>query len=477
MNRITADANKYTHFSSEKNTMPGVDKRHSIWDVKQDQEQSSWLKPLTGIINNAYSFIGQRSITAKQENEISADGTGYKSTQKQSHEEVYHNALTQEQWDDKYREVKLPGNSNQLMQFVIFNDKTNSKDIGVSKNPIGDCQIKQLENILSEVKRYYPVNTPIIHLVYEVFQPELLDDMQKEEVNNFFKKLEAANDNLKVINFNEIKDAVEYGDTASKLRGGIIKQEETGLRKKLWLHTEFIRLMEHHFRDLDEINLTQTWQCMVKISPWLEIINGQKILDCYDLNDLLRFNMLLRCNMVEEFTRQIDMLTLEQIQNIDVPQDPQPLTAEAKALYIDLQRCVLLYDSDIIQDASSNNGSLIYRDFDTIMSAAMPDLSLKTSEILGVEDYVMYDLSNRMEPFCTIENAVMGVACSKNKTIKTVIERTKSQVIESSDPGSLKKNEKYFNSYNYVYQQLINKLVCPTESTFTHLQNGSIRDG
>ncbi|WP_180966643.1 hypothetical protein, partial [Endozoicomonas acroporae] len=74
-------------------------------------------------------------------------------------------------------------------------------------------------------------------------------------------------------------------------------------------------------------------------------------------------------------------------------------------------------------------------------------------------------------------NAVMGVACSKNKTIKTVIERTKSQVIESSDPGSLKKNEKYFNSYNYVYQQLINKLVCPTESTFTHLQNGSIRDG
>lgn len=473
MDRITADANKNAHFSSEKNIIPDKDKRHFIWDVKQDQEQSSWLKPLIKLVSDACSFIGHRSITTKPENKILSNVTGYKPIQKQSHEEVYYDALTQEQWDDKYKEVTLPGNSNQLLQWVIFNDKTNSKNIGVSENPIGDRQIEQLKNILSEVKRHYPVNTPTIHLVYEVFQPELLDDMQKKEVNKFFKKLEATNDNLKVIHFNEIKDAVEYGDTASKLRLGIIKQEETGLRKKIWLLSDFTKLMDgkkFHFHDACGPDITETWKNMVEISPWLEIINDQEILNCHDKNDILQLKMC------KEFIRQIDMLTLEQIQNIDMQKDTQPLITGTKSLYVDLQRCILLYDSDLIQDTSSNNGCLIYRDFDTTMSAAMPDISLKTKEVLGVGDHLVSEPSSWTTPDSkiVIENAVMGVACSKHKTIKTVIERTKSEVMESSDPDSLQKNNKYFNSYNYVYDQLGGKLISPAESTFAHSKAGSM---
>lgn len=459
--------------SFEQKKMPGDKKHYSIWNVKQDQEQESWLKPLINLVNHGFSFIGQRfTTTTKPENKISPNETGDSSAKKRIREEVYYDALTQEQWNDKYRKITLSGKSNQLMQWVIFNDKTNSKNIGVSKNPIGYHQIKQLKGILSELKMLYPVDTPTVNLVYEVFQPELLDEAQKEKVDSFFKNLEATSDHLKVIDFYNLKDKIEYGDTASKLRLAIIKQEETGLRKKLLLLDEFTRMVKNIDYSYGKYgnNIEQRWQNMVQDNPWLQSINGQEIVSCYDENDKKQIKVF------KEFKRQLDMMSPEKIHGIDVLKEPQPLTGNSKALYIDLQRCVLLNDSDIIQDDQNSDGCLIYRDFDTAMTAAMPDISLTKHEILGVADQVCVDSNFWDMPVCNIvENAVMGVACPKNVAIKTVIETTISEVIESTDPDSLQKNNKYINDYNYIYDQLSGKLISPKESTFTHSKNGSLQ--
>ncbi len=465
---------KNLNIAFEQSPIYDQNQRHTFRKVSQDQENTSWLQPLIRLVADGFSFIGQRAIkTFKPEITNSSHTTINESALKRSYDEVYHDALTQEQWDKKYRKIALPGNSNQLMQWVVFNDKTNSQNLGVSKKPMGENQIKQLKDILSDLIKHYPDNTPTVHLVYEIFQPELLDQGQKENIHTFFKNLETTHNNLRVIHFCDIKEKAEYGKTATDLRLQIIKQENTGLRKKLWLLQDFDKLMSKDiitFNSKYGYELDQLWPNMLKKNPWLRILNGQNILNAYDTKDSKQIKIF------DEFKNQLDNLTPAQLQNIEVCVDPQPLMGTAKALYVDLQRCVLLNDSDLIQDSSSTNGSLIYRDFDTTMSAAMPDITLKPNEILGVPDHVKFDSFSWMLPVCDIvENAVMGVACPKNPTIKAVIEKAKSEVIESDHPESLQENQHCINNYNYIYTQLSGKLITPNESTFSHSKTGSLK--
>ena len=440
--------------------------------ARRDQVHTSWLQSwlqsclqaIATPVARSLSFITQRSVKENTPiTTLSSTTSNDRPEFKHSFDEVYYDALSPEQWDKQYRKLTLSGASNQLMQWVVFNDKTNSSDLGVSKKPIGDTQLKQLISILSDLKKHYPDNTPTVHLVYEIFQPELLHQEQKKNIHIFFKSLENINNNLKVIPFCDIKEKAEYGKTASDLRLQIIRQEETGFRKKLWLLQEFSTLMHADIRSFtmmygDDIN--QIWPNMLKSGPWLSIFDGQGIVNAYDPEDRYQVKMF------DEFKKQLDHMTPAELHSIEACKGPQPLTCTTKALYIDLQRCVLLNDSDIIQNSSNSNGGLIYRDFDTQMSAAMPDITLKPSEVLGVPDLTTNSYFWKTSLTKIVENAVMGVACPKNPTIQSVIKKTHSEVIESTDPDSIQKNNLCINNYNYIYNQLADHLVGPLESTF-----------
>lgn len=384
-------------------------------------------------------------------------------------------ALTPEQWNRKYRKVTLAGNSDQLMQWVIFNDKSNSENITIDTPPLRKSELANLEDILCKLKEHYPENTPTVHMVYEIFHPEILNDQQKKHIHQFFHRLSKEHHGLRTIDFSEIKDKISYGKLISQIRETIIEKEKTGLIKKIHLFQEFGSLLganvtEFNYRYGSDKPLM--WANMVRKNPWLSSFNGELLINAYDQNDPFQQKMF------NAFVEQLDSMSPVDLKNVTAFNDPQPLPIGSKAVYVDLQRSALLYNPETVTGSMDSDTSLIYRDFDTEMTGAMPDITLDYGKILGVEDFVMFNQSDPCSPSSLIiENAVMGVTLPENQTLKSVLEKARVDFIKPDNPDHLKGNLNFYTNYNYVFNQLTscNTLVRSTKSSFTHQKTGSLK--
>ena len=383
----------------------------------------------------------------------------------------YFDALTPEQWHDKYRQVTLPGNSDQMMQWVIFNDRTNSERLATTSPPLRDIEQAQLKAILQNLKKHYPVNTPTVHLIYEIFQPKLLTEEQIANVHEFFKQLQKQHDNLRVADIQGIKHQIFFGEDLSRAKEKIIESQSNGLFQRInisykldeVLGRRVLNFHRHYGNDLKTM-----WQNMVEKHPWLNSFNGKDILSVYNSQDTGHEKMFI------QFKQQLDNMSLAELESValkGIHKFPYTL----KGAYIDLHKSALLYNPEVTSNCEEKH-SLIHRDFDTTMSGPMPDIKLSPKEILGLPDCVPFSQDPACEQFCYITEAnVMGVAESENPNLKAVMDKSFRELVYAVDSGSLVKGGNVINNYNYVYDQLEYTLAGRNESTFSQSAVNSLR--
>ena len=383
----------------------------------------------------------------------------------------YYDALTPEQWHNKYRQLTLPGNSDQMMQWVIFNDRTNSERVATTSHPLRNTELTQLKAILQNLKKHYPVNTPTVHLIYEIFQPKLLTVEQIAKVHEFFQQLQQNHENLRVVDFQGIKHQIFFGEDLSRTKERIIESQNNGLFPRINISLKLHKVLGrnivdfHHFYGNDKQTM---WQNMVKKHPWLNSFNGEEILRVYNSKDTELQEM------VTQFQQQLDNMSLAELESF-ASEGIHKIPPTLKGAYIDLHRSVLLYNPEVTSNCEQKH-SLIHRDFDTSMSGPMPDIELSPEEILGLFTYVPFSSDPMCDSLCLVEEAgVMGVAESKNPKLKAVLDRSLRELGDAVNSGSLVKEGDVINNYNYVFAQLENTLVRRDESPFSHSAVDTLR--
>ena len=424
--------------------------------------EQSWLPSLGKQFGTAFHSLTQWLFSSTDEARTSI--TGKRTKQVTQRRVRYYDALTPEQWRDTYGQVTLPGNSDQMMQWIIFNDRTNSERVATTSPPLRNGELSQLKEILQNLKKHYPVNTPTVHLIYEIFQPKLLTEEQISKVHEFFKQLEKNHDNLRTVDFQGIKHQVFFGEDLSRTKEKIIKSQDNKLFPKINISLKLDDVLGSNIDIFHKYygNDRQTiWQNMVKKHPWLNSFNGKDIVRVYDSKESGHGNMLI------QFKQQLDNMSLADLESVAL-EGLHKLPLTLKGAYIDLHRSVLLYNPEVTCDCEQKH-SLIHRDFDTSMSGPMPNIKLSPKEILGLSACLPFNSDPACEWVNLIAEAgVMGVAESENPTLKAVLDRSLRELANAVDSGSLV-NERYvINNYNYVYDQLVNALVRRNVSPFSH---------
>lgn len=439
---------------------------------KVSPAEHSWLSSLREQFGTAFHSLTQwPSALFSSTDAARTSITDRSRKQATQPRERYFDALTPEQWHDKYRKVTLPGNSDQMMQWVIFNDRTNSERVATTSPPLRDIELAQLKAILQNLKKDYPVNTPTIHLIYEIFQPKLLTEEQIIGVHAFFQKLQQRYDNLRVADFQEIKHQIFFGEDLSQAKEKIIESQNNGLFSRInislnldsVLGTSVINFHRYYGNDLKTM-----WQNMIKKHPWLTCFDGEDILSVYDSKDTGHEKMYT------QFKRQLDNMSLAELESVAL-KGIHKFPPTLKGVYIDLHRSALLYNPEGTSNCEEKH-SLIHRDFDTTMSGPMPDIELSPGEVLGLSDCVPFSSDPMCDQVCLItEDNVMGVGEGENPKLKAVLDRSLRELVDAVDSGSLIRGGNVINNYNYVFEQLGNALVGRDESPFSHSEVNSLR--
>ena len=430
--------------------------------------EQSWLSSLRKQIETVFHSLTQLFSSTDAARTAITDRRGEEVTQ---HWDCYYDALSPEQWHDKYRKVTLPGNSDQMMQWVIFNDRTNSERVATTSPVLRDIELTQLKAILQNLKKHYPVNTPTVHLIYEIFQPKILTKEQIAKVHEFFRQLDQNHDNLRVVDFQKIKHQVFFGEDLSRTRERIIESQNNGLFPRINISHKLNDVLGSeviYFHDYYGNDKQTMWYNMVEKHPWLNSFNGEDILSVYDSKDTGHRKMY------RQFKQQLDNISLAELESVAL-EGLHRLPSTLKGAYIDLHRSVLLYNPEVTCNCEQKH-SLIHRDFDTTMSGPMPDIELSQGKVLGLSTYVLFG-SN---PVCHAikpveETGVMGVAESENPKLKAVLDRSLRELVDAVDSGSLVKDGDVINNYNYVYDQLEEMLVGRDESPFNHSEVNTLR--
>ena len=440
---------------------------HNHRDVSPAKQ--SWLSSLGKQFGTAFHSFTQWPFSSTDAARTSI--TNKKTKQATQHRVRYYNALTPEQWHDTYGQVTLPGNSDQMMQWVIFNDHTNSERLTTTSPPLRKTELTQLKAILHNLKKHYPVNTPAVHLIYEIFQPELLTEEQITKVNEFFQQLEKNHNNLRVVDFQRIKHQISFGEGLSRAKEKIIESQSNGLFPRINICLELDKVLGRNIIDFHHCygNDKQTiWQNMVKIYPWLNSFNGEDILSVYDATDTGHLQMFTK------FKQQLDNMPLAKLESVAL-KDKNKFPSTLKGAYIDLHRSVLLYNPEVTCNCEQKH-SLIHRDFDTTMSGPMPNIKLAPRDIFGLVTCVPFNSDPMCDQICFItEDNVMGVAVSRNTNLKAVLDRSLHELVDAVESGSLETKGDVINNYNYVYNQLADVLVRRNELPFSHSAVDSLR--
>lgn len=439
---------------------------------KASPAEQSWLSSLREQFGTAFHSLTQWSSTLFSSTDAARTSITVRGKKHATQpRERYFDALTPEQWHDKYRKVTLPGNSDQMMQWVIFNDRTNSERVATTSPPLRDIELAQLKAILQNLKKHYPVNTPTIHLIYEIFQPKLLTEEQITGVHAFFQKLQQQYDNLRVADFQAIKHQIFFGEDLSQAKEKIIESQNNGLfsRINISLNLDSVLGMSvinfHRYYGND---LKTMWQNMVKKHPWLTCFDGEDILSVYDSKNTGHEKMYT------QFKRQLDNMSLAELESVAL-KGIHKFPPTLKGAYIDLHRSALLYNPEGTSNCEEKH-SLIHRDFDTTMSGPMPDIELSPGEVLGLSASVPFSSDPMCDQVCLItEDNVMGVGEGENPKLKAVLDRSLRELVDAVDSGSLIKGRNVINNYNYVFEQLENALVSRDESPFSHSEVNSLR--
>ena len=448
----------------------GTHNRRNVSSAKQ-----SWPSSLTKQIATVFHSLTQWPATLSSTGAAITSITDRRSKQVTQPADRYYDALTPEQWHDTYRQVTLPGNSDQMMQWVIFNDRTNSERLATTSPPLRDIEQAQLKVILQDLKKHYPLNTPTVHLIYEIFQPKLLSEEQIAKVHEFFQQLQQQYDNLRVADIQGIKHQIFFGEDLLRIKEKIIESQDDGLFPRINISLELDGVLGRNIFDFYEYygNDKQTmWQNMVEKHPWLNSFNGEEILKVLDSQNNGHEDG--HENMFTQFQRQLDSMSLAELESVAL-EGLHKFPSTLKGAYIDLHKSALLYNPEVTSNCEDKHG-LIHRDFDTTMSGPMPDIVLLPSEILGLPNYVFFNSDLVFGPFCLItEVNVMGVAESGNPTLKAVLDRSLRELVDAVDSGSLVTEGNVINNYNYVYDQFGRALVRRYESTFSHSAVNSLR--
>ena len=439
---------------------------------KVSPAEQSWLSSLKRQIGPVYHWVTQLPSTLSGSTDAARTSiTNERTKQVTQYQVRYYNALTPEQWYDTYGRVTLPGNSDQMMQWVIFNDRTNSERLATTSPPLRKSELTQLEAILQNLKKHYPVNTPTVHLIYEIFQPKLLTEEQIAKVHDFFRQLEQNHENFRVVHYQEIKHQLFFGENLSQAKEKIIESQNNGLFQRLNISIKLNDVLGrniiafHYFYGKDKQTI---WQNMVKRHPWLNSFNGEDIVSVYDSHDTGHQQM------VTKFKQQLDNMPLAELESVAL-NDKHKFPTALKGIYIDVHRSVLLYNPEVTCSCEQRH-SLIHRDFDTTMKGPLPDIELAPRDILGQFARLAFNSNPMCDETCpTMENNVMGVAIRENTSLKAVVERSLHELVDAFDSGSLEKKGDIINNYNFVYSQLENVMVCRDQSTFSHSTVDSLR--
>ena len=434
--------------------------------------EQSWPSILTEQIGTVFHWLRQWSSTQFTSTDAARTSITNRRAKQVTQSRVrYYDALTPEQWYDEYGQVTLPGNSDQMMQWVIFNDRTNSKRLATTSPPLREHELAQLKAILQNLKKHYPVNTPTVHLVYEIFQPKLLNEEQITKVHNFFQQLEQNHDNLRVVDFQKIKHQLFFGEDLSQTKEKIIESQNNELFPRINISLALDDVLGSNIDIFHKYygNDRQTiWQNMVKKHPWLNSFNGEDIVRVYDSEDTGHGNMFI------QFKQQLDNMPLAELESVAL-EGLHKFPITLKGAYIDLHRSVLLYNPEVTCNCEQRH-SLIHRDFDTTMSGPMPNMKLLRKEILGLSSYVPFRSGPACEWFnLIVEAGVMGVSKSQNPKLKAVLDRSLRELPNAVDSASLIKGGNVINNYNYVYDQFGNTLVRRNESPFSHSQISTLK--
>ena len=431
--------------------------------------EQSWLSSLRKPIETVFHSLTQLFSFTDAARTAITDRRGEEVTQCRDY---YYDAPSPEQWQEKYRKVTLPGNSDQMMQWVIFNDRTNSERVATTSPPLRNIELAQLKAILQNLEKHYPVNTPTVHLIYEIFQPKLLTKEQIAKVHEFFRQLDQNHDNLRVVDFQEVKHQFFFGEDLSRTRERIIESQNNGLFSRInisnklndVLYSKVIYFNYHYGEDKQTL-----WHNMVEKHPWLNSFNGEDIIRVYDSEDTGHENMYT------QFKQQLDNMSLAELESVAL-EGLHILPSTLKGAYIDLHRTVLLYNPEVTCNCEQKH-SLIHRDFDTTMSGPMPDIELSPGEVLGLSTFVSFGSAQECHAISPVmESGVMGVAEGENPKLKAVLDRSLHELVDAVDSGSLVKEGNVTNNYNYVYNQLAEMLVDRDESPFRHSEVNTLRE-
>ena len=433
--------------------------------------EQSWPSFLRKQIGTVFHWLTQWSSTQLTSTDAARTSITNRRTKQVTQSRVrYYDALTPEQWYDEYGQVTLPGNSDQMMQWVIFNDRTNSERVATTSPPLGKNELAQLKAILQNLKKHYPVNTPTVHLVYEIFQPKLLKEDQITKVHEFFQQLEKDHENLKVVDYQGIKHQLFFGKDLSRAKEKIIESQSKGLFPRINISYELDKVLGRNIIDFHIFygkDKQTIWQNMVKKHPWLNSFNGEDIVSVYDSHETGRQQMLTI------FKRQLDNMPLAELESF-ASKDKHKFPPSLKGAYIDLHRSVLLYNPEVTCNCEQKH-SLIHRDFDTTMSGPMPDIKLSPRNILGLVTCLPYNPAMCDQVCFITENNVMGVAERKNTNLKAVLDKSLPELVDAVDPCSLEKKGVVISNYNYVYDQLADVMVRRYELPFSHSAVDTLR--
>ena len=438
---------------------------------KVSPAEQSWLSSLKRQIGPVYHRLTQFLSTQPGATDAARTSiTNERTKQVTQYRVHFYDALTPEQWYDKYAQVTLSGNSDQMMQWVIFNDRTNSERVATTNPPLRKTELDQLNAILQNLKKHYPVNTPTVHLIYEIFQPKLLTEEQIDKVHEFFQQLEKNHENLRVVDYEGIKHQISFGEDLSRAKEKIIESQSNGLFERINISFALGKVLGRNIIDFHFLygNDKQTiWQNMVKQHPWLNCFNGEDIVSVYNPHDTGHQEMLTK------FKRQLDDMPLSELESVAI-EDKLKFPPTLKGVYIDLHRSALLYNPEVTCNCEQKH-SLIHRDFDTTMSGPMPDVTLSPRDILGLRTSLPYS-GQIGEQICYImECNVMGVAKSKNTSLKAILDRSLHELVDAVDPVSLENKGDAITNYNHVYEKISNVLVSSGQSTFSHSSVDSLR--
>ncbi|USE36232.1 hypothetical protein [Endozoicomonas sp. SCSIO W0465] len=367
----------------------------------------------------------------------------------------------------------LPGKSDQFMQWVIFNDECNSKKLVKDLPILGQKEMKQLNCIIDQLNHDYPMDTPTLHLVFEIFQPELLDSDQIEAIGDFFGDLEKKHSKLHVYDYADLNKNLVNNESLCKLKSYFSWIEMQGTRQKFELVNRVVTAIGHsdgRFSSVYGDDSRSVWTNIVAKNPWMQIFNGSQLSMIFDLAN--KNISILVSNALQQ---QINQLNKEQLDKLDFLAQPLPLSGGQKAIYVDLQRCIVLFNSDKL---SGVDGNLIYRDFDTTMTARLPDIPLKPEEILGVPDWVTFPgdpCGLYVLPQKIVENAVMGVTQSGNTHLEQIIKDVSTKINSLYESDSVSNDQAFADNYNYIFDKLNAALVANEKSTFEHHKSGTLK--